>query len=380
MLNGLEDNIQMLTNAHKNGGPSTLSNLSLVTPCQNTQPCIAIHLFTYGRPVAMEELLQKLVNSKYDSYGKSLPLVIHLDRPRERDMNSTAWRENKKVEQLVVDFQWPHGPKLLDIKATHAGLKGSWLSAWENPNPSDMMVALEDDMDLSPWYFEWVLHVVRTYNLCEADNRDQALLGISLSPMLYDEISAFRESREWLPENHIPPQFPVFLHGAPSSWGAVYFGEHWRRFLSFVAVRDAPPFYEEIDTTAQSDPHLSLPNSRTNIWVRSWKRFMFDYAYGQGAYMIYPNLQSSAGLATSRFLSGEHYGENYSSPMHALLITDEKHLVLNAKWPAYETLPLFDIFCSPVNRTAYAHQGQEFVEKICLLGGIYGNLCKVWHQ
>jgi len=242
--------------------------------CHNNQPCIVIHVFAYRRAAATAELLEKLTVSDYSSFDKEVPLLIHLDRPRDKDFNSSDWQQNRQVEKIIVDFKWPHGPKLLDIKAKLAGLMSSWLTAWVDPNPNDIMIALEDDMDVSPLYFEWLLHVVGTYNLWQAPDRDQALLGISLSPILYDEISLSRASRVWLPGNNVSLTAPVFLHGTPSSWGGVYFGEHWRRFLSFVAVRRAPPFYEETDTRAGGDPNLLLPSSLTNTWVRSWKRFM----------------------------------------------------------------------------------------------------------
>ena len=351
----------------------------LASICKNIQPCITIHLFVYTRANATTELLDNLATSDYSSYGKDLPLVIHLDRPRNNGPNETAtWQENRAVERLIVDFEWPHGPKLLDIQSQHVGLKMSWLSAWQHSNPDDLMIALEDDMLVSPLYFQWLLHILGSYNLWQAPNRDQSLLGISLSPILFDEISEqVPPSQAWLPGDHVsPPELPIFLHGVPSSWGGVYFGEHWRRFLSFVAVRGAPPFYEETEEGAGGDPNLRLPNSTTNTWVRSWKRFMFDYAYGRGAYMIYPNLQSLGGLAKSLFLPGEHY--NVTNPISAVLIGNRSHLFWDKPLPDYKALPLFDIFGSPMNRTAYIHQGKRFVQQIANLGPQYDELSELW--
>jgi hypothetical protein len=45
------------------------------------------------------------------------------------------------------------------------GLKGSWLAAWPEPRPNDLMIAFEDDMVVSPQYFQWLLAVLPTYRL-----------------------------------------------------------------------------------------------------------------------------------------------------------------------------------------------------------------------
>jgi hypothetical protein len=51
---------------------------------------------------------------------------------------------------------------------------------------------------------------------------------------------------------------------------------------------------------------LALPDSCSNKWPRSWKRFMIDFAYGPGANMLHPHVKGSAGLATTLHLAGEH--------------------------------------------------------------------------
>ena len=371
--------------------PAKSESLSKVTDpskkldsiCQNIRPCIAIHIFAYRRAIATAELLEKLATSDYSSYGKEIPLIIHLDRPLGQDLHAAAWQENRHVEEVLTNFRWPHGPKLLDFKPHHMGLKKSWLSAWEEPNPNDIMIAMEDDMDVSTLYFQWLLHILAGYNLWNAHDRDPALLGISLSPMLFDEVSARRRysQRYVLPENQLPLTIPVFLHGAPSSWGGVYFGEPWGKFLSFVELRGAPPFYysDTNETAAErSDYSLLLPKSLTNKWVRSWKRFLFDYAYGRGAYMMYPNLRSLRGLANSRFLPGEHYNESVDTAMHGCLITNISDLHLDEPLPTYEILPFFDMFGTSMTSTECARRGREFVLAIGRRGGLYEALSNSW--
>lgn len=145
----------------------------LALQCLNIHPCLSIHVFTCNRPGPTMQLLEKLATANYSSYGQPLPLVIHFDRSRDNDVNSTVGRENENVKQIIMDFEWPHGPKLLDVKPKHMGLKASWLSAWVDPDPNDIMIALEDDMHVSPLYFEWLLHTLTGYNLLDAQTRDR---------------------------------------------------------------------------------------------------------------------------------------------------------------------------------------------------------------
>ena len=92
----------------------------------------------------------------------------------------------------------------------------------------------------------------------------------------------------------------------PCSWGALYFGSMWRAFLHFYRARVRPPFFNLAQETTQrgvgknreplGDPALLLPGSRSNVWPRSWKRFMVDFMYGRGYLMLYPNMRRVLGL------------------------------------------------------------------------------------
>lgn len=65
----------------------------------------------------------------------------------------------------------------------------------------------------------------------------------------------------------------------------------WRDFLAFYRTRVRPPFFDFEQEAAQrgigrnreplGDPALLLPRSRSNVWPRSWKRFMIDFMFGR---------------------------------------------------------------------------------------------------
>ena len=54
------------------------------------------------------------------------------------------------------------------------------------------------------------------------------------------------------------------------------------------------------------DPHVRLPASRSNVWPRSWKRFLIDFMYGRGLAMLYPNLRLQRSFSTTFMERGGH--------------------------------------------------------------------------
>lgn len=354
----------------------------LAAACVGVVPCISVHVFGQKRAQAFKVLLETLEASDYAGYGEPLPLVIHLDGPSTDDDRIKAMA----VREAATKFQWTHGPKILDLHERRRGLKASWLQAWPSPRADDIMLAFEDDVLPSPMYFQWLLKVLTEYRLLESEGRDPSLLGISLSPMRVDEIT--HPFRPWLTHEKVPHEYPIFLHAVPSSWGAAFFGRPWREFLAFASVRAAPPFYT-VDEAAlnltgygweskRGDPNLWLPNSRSNNWMQSWKRYMVDFAYGRGAYMLYPNLPNSIGLATSTFMEGEHVPSgSYTNPRRAPL-AGANELDLQVPLPSYDSLPVFDMHGEHTTRQDLARRADRFLGRISRLGRHYSTVLRHW--
>jgi hypothetical protein len=375
-------NVYKILAAHEAGSPPPTG---LEVACNGIDACISVHVFGFKRKTALETLLQTLEASDYTGYGKPLPLVVHLDGPA----TAGDWNLTAGMRQFVSNFEWTHGPKILDFKDANRGLKESWLKAWVDPKPNDIMLAFEDDVLPSRMYFQWLLKMLTELKLLRGDVvRDPNLLGVSLSPMRVDEITY--PFRRWMTHENIPSKYPIFLHGTPSSWGVAYFGRPWREFLDFVKVRDSPQFYDVDEAslnltgygwhTKRGDPNLWLPDSRTNNWVKSWKRYMVEFAYGRGAYMLYPNLANSSGLATSTFEEGEHVprGE-FRNPRYAPLV-QQQYLGLGSPFPSYRSLPLVDIHGEPTTRRDLSAQGDRFLRRISSLGEHYSTLARYWQR
>lgn len=357
----------------------------LAAACKGIEPCISVHVFGYKSIKSMARLLTILQTSDYTGYDSPLPLVIHLDGPVSGDHRHIS----ASIRQLVEDFEWTHGPKILDIHHLNRGLKASWLSAWTSPKPEDVMLAFEDGTLLSRWYFQWILKVLKQYNLLGGSSRDSSLLGVSLSSLHVDQM-IYPFSRRIIHDT-IPEKFPIFLHSVPSFCGAVYFGRPWREFLDFVAMRDAPPFYAENEDAPnfsssnnwysnRGDPNLLLPGSGSNNWGQSWKRFIVEFAYGRGAYMIYPNYVDSSGLAASASMQATHVPEQNSRNRRRRVIVQAAELNLEDPLPSYSSLPVVDMHGKESSRWNVSRQGDRFLNTISRLGEHYSALTRHWQR
>jgi len=257
---------------------------------------IQIHVIGWRRDTSLQRLLQQLSNANYDSWDKPVILNIHLDG-----------EYSSNVSSIAESFYWPHGRKILDMKETKYGLRGMWLDslgkASAKATNNTLLLTFEDDVIVSPSYFQWLLIVVDKYSR-NPDCRDSNLVGFSFSPLIYQEM--YLPFHPWRVEEFMgDTKSAVYLSSVPSSWGAAYWADHWKQFDAFVNVRLSTPFYntswEENQTSSAmveevSPSFLRLPGSlMSNYWPKSWKRFMVDFMYGRGLVMLYPNLRDQKG-------------------------------------------------------------------------------------
>jgi len=343
--------------------PVTCPSLALKT--------FSIHVFFYQRLQPSRELLLNLTAADYCSYSGRVNLTMHVD-----------WSETPQFGDLAAlaeGWLWPHGEKTVIVHSSRVGLRDTWLSAFPAPAEDDLVFGVEDDMEISPLYFQWLLKVLEVYWSPSASERNPSLLGLSLSSITLDEIT--HPFRIWRSCEHISLDDIVFFSALPSSWGPIYFGDKWAAFLEFVSLRSAPPFYDMVREDSHvkgekmGDHNLHIPRSRSNTWVRSWKRFMVDFSYANGYLTLYPNLPECAALATTRHLKGEHVAHTpKSEPRHTLLVTDVN--LLNRTFPREPVV--IDLHCQPATQQGLLDAGDAFLSRIRAFDDSYKLLVDAW--
>ena len=361
---------------------------------------MTIFVFAWRRLASLQRLLDSLQAAEY--CGHQIPLTIFVDGGASEAVVSAARAA-----------AWTHGKKALvlyDELGLTLGIRGMWINASSLDAPDHTHVLpLEDDTEVSPLYYWWLLRAAHFYdppagaqaggeggsveekNAVEDDSRRlyfsdgerllrrDRLVGISLYTPRLNEI-AYPQVK-WSPD--LATQQPAFLLQVPCSWGALYFGSVWRDFLRFYMQRVRPPFFDLAQEAAQrgigkdleplGEPCLQLPSSRSNVWPRSWKRFMLDYMYGRGMTMLYPNLARQRSFSTTYMERGGHSGKDGSMeevsthalrqdidplktvPLLAALEISEVHRRLE-RLPPLESLPTFDLHHSRRSRASLVLQ------------------------
>jgi hypothetical protein len=132
------------------------------------------------------------------------------------------------------------------------------MSAWSPSSEDEYAIFLEDDIEVSPWYFQWIQHnVALSRNLRQRDY--ERFFGISFYTPRLNEIT-FTPPR-WDPHSIFKNETSL-LFQLPCSWGAVYYPERWIEFKSYFEWRQ----------THHDLKGDIIPNSRSNGWQRSWKK------------------------------------------------------------------------------------------------------------
>jgi hypothetical protein len=307
-------------------------------------PRVVINVLVNRRLDSLQRLCRSLLGADYMG-DLNIGLEFHL----EADQPAA-------VMAYVTDFVWPFGPKIVHARVVRAGLISVVVESWYPTDDNEYLVLLEDDIEVSPYFYWWVRTALTAYHRAGAPAN---ILGISLYTPRVVETA---QGDERLPISHRPfdPQGLIFnltgrlnspfLQQLPCSWGAVYFPRIWREFAAFMDFRTARG---NLSSTEAHAGRFTIPRSTTTGWKASWKKFMIEMAWARGYFMMYPNFPNQASFSTNHMEVGEHIARN--DPNH-----DKNHFtvplvqhsgvlgtILNGERLVWEELPALNLFGDP---------------------------------
>ena len=298
---------------------------------------LLISIISNNRLASLERLCASLLSADYSGtrdFFASIDLVFNMEAKSEMPLT-----------QFAMHLSWPHGSKQVRKRLKQGGLVTAVSESWFPSSYSEYGLILEDDIEVSPLFLQWIMKALSLHHR----NHDPRLVGISLySPRITETVSPKRtfDSNELLRAITGDNESP-YLMQTPCSWGAVYFPEHWNHFLSYMQLRLQLP-----------EEEITLPNSRTNGWSESWKRFHFEFLYLKGLYLMYPNFFGQASFSTNHMEPGTHIIKKNGKLSHSeaefkvplLTSTDSLHRVsISSDRRLSEQLPVFDIWMTPWN-------------------------------
>ncbi|RZC76954.1 hypothetical protein C5167_001079 [Papaver somniferum] len=309
---------------------------------------ISVNIITQNRASSLLRLLNSLKNAYY--LGDDIPISFNMDS-----------KVDAETIRLVNSFEWPHGTKTFRRRIIQGGLIRAVSESWYPASDDDFGLLLEDDIEVSPYYYLWIKYVLLAYHYDPQVSLPE-LSSISLyTPRLVEVV---KERPKWNATEffkNIHPNTP-YLHQLPCSWGAVFFPKQWREFYVYMNMR----FTED----AKTNP-VQIPKSRTNGWQASWKKFLIDMMYLRGYVSLYPNFPNQASFSTNHMEPGAHISAKDNVLKHKiedfevpLLKDDFRGFLPGGKLPPASRLPSINLFNQAVSLKGLKAAGAKLKQDV----------------
>lgn len=225
----------------------------------------AIVAIGYNRPDCMLRLLTSLENANYN--GDRVPLIVSIDNSGNED-----------VIQLVDNFYWSHGTKIIKTYPKRLGLRRHILACGDLTNEYEHIAVFEDDLYVSDSFYNFAKKAAEFYE------NDDRIAGIAL----YSHMWNVGCNRPFLPIND---QYDVFFMQYACSWGQVWSKDKWSKFMKW---------YKENDDKFLPSPYI--PKNITEWSNDSWLKYHIKYCIETNRFFVYPK----APLATNFSSKGQH--------------------------------------------------------------------------
>ncbi len=229
---------------------------------------IPIVVVAYNRPDSLMRLLDSLGNAVYQHKTR---LIISIDKS-----------DHESIGEIAEGFDWKHGEKEIIRHKKHLGLRNHILSAGDLSLEADGVIILEDDLYVSPFFYDYSVKAFEYYQ------NEKNIAGVSLYAHNYNETAR-------LPFTPLLDDSDVFFMQIPSSWGQCWSKNQWSEFKSwFEKNKDKEP-----------DANTGLPSNALTWPESSWKKYFFWYMINTNKFFAYPRYSLSSNFGDP----GTHYKE-----------------------------------------------------------------------
>ncbi|KAJ6845790.1 uncharacterized protein M6B38_285675 [Iris pallida] len=283
-----------------------------------------IKLLTFDR---IDSLRRCLLSLSAADYGTD-PVHLHIFLDHFPNVSSSspsaadaALEGSRRILRLVDGFRWTHGQKLVHYRTYNAGLQAQWLEAWWPGSDDDFAFVVEDDLELSPLYYQFLKRLILKYYY-DPDNYSPDIYGASLQRPRF---VAGKHGNKL----HVDDETRLFLYQMVGTWGQLLFPKPWKEFRLWYDEHKAKgikPILQGMVTTGWYK----------KIGERIWTPWFIKFIHSRGYYNIYTNFLHERALSTSHRDAGVNYGKT-AGPDSKLL--DKQSLDFNL----WEMQPLADL-------------------------------------
>lgn len=212
---------------------------------------IPVIVAAYNRDTALERLLGSLLKA---SYEVPVRLIICIDGGGPPEVVVVAER-----------FVWPHGEKQVIVQEKNIGLRKHILFCGGLSSQHDGVILLEDDLYVSPWYYQYAQRAAQYYR------ESPEISGIALYSPRFNECAR-------LPFYPLDDGFDVFFMQVACSWGQLWLKRQWEEFALWYA--------ENGGISLAND--LALPYEIRQWPDSSWKKYFIKFMVEKDKYFVYP--------------------------------------------------------------------------------------------
>lgn len=171
----------------------------------------------------------------------------------------------EQVIDLANQFIWDHGEKEVICQSENIGLRAHILKSGRLALKHDGIVLLEDDLYVSPYFYQFMLATQTQY----ADTSE--ISGVALYSPQYSETAC-------LPFTPIDDGSDVYFMHLACSWGQSWLSHQWRDF---------EVWHEKNNSLVLQDDTSMPPNVR--LWPDiSWKKYFIKYNIENNKFFVYP--------------------------------------------------------------------------------------------
>ena len=340
--NGNNDNPQVRSAPYVNH-----STIRALIPASHS--IVTIRIITMDRPEPLRRLLISLQDAIYDS--EAVHIEFYVDKPAQ-GKDTTNYNA---VVSIVNAFVWTHGTVKRHFEAQNAGI----FKMWVRPFPAEdhqgpvkhFLMVLEDDMQLSPYYYMWAKRVLLNYSPHEEGN----LYGFTIQRQ-HSVIGIKKGGKYELTyvDKRVPVSSPFYRYQLLSTWGQFFYPRHWNAFVEWaLKARQQVGFDPCVPYLFCNKWYLDRPHHIWSIWFNY-------YVYQTGLTNLYLNYnyldkQKDYGLLINYRENGLHFSKKklQSEFANVILINETMKIPL----PSLTSFPLYNFFFAAVdNEELLRHQ------------------------
>ena len=269
--------------------------------CTNS-PQARLIVLTMERQASLSRLLKSAEQARYG--GACIDMDIWIDkRSEDRPLH-------RGVIETSLSFEWPHGTKRVHMRVQPGGLTRQWIWTWDmSKNGKEFAVILEDDLELAPAWYEWLVEAQRRYGA------EKDVAGFTLQRHMLRGV--WKNLPRYL---SIPSNTSVFKYRWLGSWGFAPKREVWREFREWfhdTVLNEEKPYVPGLIATKwyieQERPWLGYaPNM--------WTQWFVAFSERRNYFTVVPHLLDGTTICANHRERGLHFKSKFrpgkDAPLH----------------------------------------------------------------